>query len=193
MKFSTSFGHERRLRAPSVRAPLLATTLGLGRGVTPPRSQFLFLGVCALRCRIRRTFFLASGSMGHSRPRLFHSLADVCLLSGALAVDRDQVELSIMSVRLHRPRCLSPVVRLLGPCLRHVEPLAACAIQGCAITHPPTHTSLSAVLCRLPSGGRGVYLAQLLGQRWHPPWTESIKHIALRRWAKVGSGPGHRK
>ena len=64
MKFSTS--PHTRAQAPCTfaRAPPSATALGLGRGVTPPRSQCLRLGVAIPRSHICRRSFLVVGSLG---------------------------------------------------------------------------------------------------------------------------------
>jgi hypothetical protein len=58
MKFSTSPHTRAQTPCTFARAPPLATTLGLGRGVTPPRSQCLLLGVATPWCHICRPFLL---------------------------------------------------------------------------------------------------------------------------------------
>ena len=64
--------------APSGCAPLVATAVGHGRGVTPPRSQFLFLDVRTHHAASRSlVFFLASFDVSEARPWLLLKLESV--------------------------------------------------------------------------------------------------------------------
>ena len=70
--------------------------------------------------------------------------------------------------------------------LRHLSPFA----RPVSVQAAPAHPHLSEC-CFLPHlfecgslplpfrGVGGFYLAHLLGQRWDPPWTESLKHMPL--------------
>ena len=67
------------MSADSVRlfvcAPSVATASGRGRGVTPPRSQFLFLDVRThLAASESSVFFLASSVVSEARPWLLLTL-----------------------------------------------------------------------------------------------------------------------
>ena len=67
MKSSTSPHTRAQTPCTFARAPPLATALGLGRGVTPPRSQCLLLGVATPQYHISGVSFLslvASASLG---------------------------------------------------------------------------------------------------------------------------------